>query len=274
MWQGALTGSSTLDKVKTSVPDAIGAMLPFLRRYARALTGSQKRGDEWVRLCIEVVKEQPPGDTEYDTKEKIFRLFHRLLQPFDVLEEREAAAAGVSGRLKAQLSEIPALQRQMLLLTALEGFSIEEAARILDAPRAAAESALAEARAELQRVASVRVLVIEDEAVIALDVAKIVQNAGHQVVGIAATEKNAIDLARKHSPHLVLADIQLKGGDNGIAAVREIMKALEVPVIFVTGFPERLLTGSGVEPVFVITKPFDPDLLRTAMAQALNTVAI
>ena len=213
-------------------------MLPFLRRYARALTGSQKRGDEWVRLCAEVLREESPDAEEYDTKQKIFTLFHRLRQPFDVLEERETAADGVPGRLKAQLSEIPVLQRQMLLLTALEGFSIE------------------------------------DEAVIALDVAKIVQNAGHQVVGIAATEKNAVELARKHSPHLVLADIQLKGSDNGIAAVREIMKGLEVPVIFVTGFPERLLTGSGVEPVFVITKPFDPDLLRTAMAQALNTVAI
>ncbi len=249
-------------------------MLPFLRRYARALTGSQKRGDEWVRLCVEVLREQPLAADEYDTKQKIFTLFHRLRQPFDVLEEREAAADGVPGRLKAQLSEIPVLQRQMLLLTALEGFSIEDAARILNVSREEAEAALGEARNELRRVASVRVLVIEDEAVIALDVAKIVQNAGHQVVGIAATEKNAVDLARKHSPHLVLADIQLKGGDNGIIAVREIMKGLEVPVIFVTGFPERLLTGSGVEPVFVITKPFDPDLLRTAMAQALNTVAI
>jgi CheY-like chemotaxis protein len=263
-----------LEQVKTALPDTVTATLPFLRRYARALTGSQKRGDEWVRLCAEVLREEPVEAAEYDTKQKIFGLFYRLRQPFDVLEERELAADGVPGRLKAQLSEIPLLQRQMLLLTALEGFSVEDAASIVNVSRPAAESALAEARNELRRVASVRVLVIEDEAVIALDVAKIVQNAGHQVVGIAATEKNAVDLARKHSPHLVLADIQLKGSDNGIAAVREIMKHLEVPVIFVTGFPERLLTGSGVEPVFVITKPFDPDLLRTAMAQALNTVTI
>jgi CheY-like chemotaxis protein len=93
-------------------------------------------------------------------------------------------------------------------------------------------------------------------------------------VGIAATEKAAIDLAQKHSPHLVLCDIQLKGADNGIVAAREILKSMDVPVIFVTGFPERLLTGTGVEPAFVITKPFDPDLLRAAISQALNTVAI
>jgi len=120
----------------------------------------------------------------------------------------------------------------------------------------------------------VRVLVIEDEAVIALDVADIVRNAGHEVVGIAATEKAAIDLAKKHSPHLVLADVQLRGADSGITAVKEIMQAMTVPVIFVTGYPERLLTGTQVEPAFVISKPFDPDLLRAAIAQALDTVSI
>ena len=129
-------------------------------------------------------------------------------------------------------------------------------------------------RRELQRVAAVRVLVIEDEAVIALDVADIVRNAGHQVVGIAATEKTAVELAKQHSPHLVLADIQLRGSDSGIAAVNQIMRSMSVPVIFVTGYPERLLTGKQVEPAFVISKPFDPDLLRAAIAQALDTVSI
>jgi CheY-like chemotaxis protein len=263
-----------LEQVKTGLPDAVASMLPFLRRYARALTGSQKRGDEWVRLCVEVLREQTMDAEEFDTKQKIFTLFHRLRQPFDVLEEREAAADGVPGRLKAQLSEIPVLQRQMLLLTALEGFTVEDAASILNVNRGEAEAALAEARNELRRVASVRVLVIEDEAVIALDVADIVRNAGHEVVGIAATEKAAVDLAKKHEPHLVLADIQLRGSDSGISAVREILQAMTVPVIFVTGYPERLLTGTQLEPAFVISKPFDPDLLRAAIAQALDTVSI
>ena len=92
--------------------------------------------------------------------------------------------------------------------------------------------------------------------------------------GIAATEKAAIDLAKKHSPHLVLADVQLRGSDSGITAVKEIMQAMTVPVIFVTGYPERLLTGTQLEPAFVISKPFDPDLLRAAIAQALDTVSI
>jgi CheY-like chemotaxis protein/DNA-directed RNA polymerase specialized sigma24 family protein len=273
----AREGGLVAAPVKNGLSEAISATLPFLRRYARALTGSQQRGDEWVRLCAEVVLQQRDlVAEESDTKLSVFKLFHRLRLPFGSLEEKgsDAEAGGVSGRLKETLTDLVPMQRQMLLLTVLEGFTVEDAAEILGINMDAAESALRQAREELQRVASVKVLVIEDEAVIALDVAKIVRSAGHQVVGIAATEKAAIDLAQKHSPHLVLCDIQLKGADNGIVAAREILKSMDVPVIFVTGFPERLLTGTGVEPAFVITKPFDPDLLRAAISQALNTVAI
>lgn len=261
----------------TGLSEHLMAALPYLRRYARALTGSQSHGDQWVRLCVEVLLQQPElmGDGS-TSKVDIFALFHRLQRPFRVLDQDEGTIdpGTAPDRLKAQIREIPDTQRKVLLLTVLEGFSVEEAARILGVSVEDAEHALRQAREELRRVASVRVLVIEDEAVIALDVAKIVRGAGHQVVGIAATEKAAIELAEKHSPDLVLADIQLKGQDNGMAAVRQILKSMSVPIIFVTGFPERLLTGQGMEPAFVITKPFDPDLLKTAMAQALNIVSI
>jgi len=254
--------------------EAITRTLPFLRRYARAVTGSQKHGDEWVRLCAEVALQQPDLIAQAeDTKLGVFTLFHRLRQPFGTLEEG-GSENSVSGRLKESLTDMAPLQRQVLLLTVLEGFTVPDAARILDIETATAERSLEEARRELQRVAAVRVLVIEDEAVIALDVADIVRNAGHQVVGIAATEKTAVELARQHAPHLVLADIQLRGADSGISAVNQIMQSMSVPVIFVTGYPERLLTGKQVEPAFVISKPFDPDLLRAAIAQALDTVSI
>jgi len=227
-----------------------------------------------VRLCAEVAVRQPDLiEGADDTKLGVFALFHRLQQPFGGLDQ-PSDAGSVSGRLKESLTEMAPLQRQVLLLTVLEGFTVADAAHILGIDVDKAERSLREARRELQRVASVRILVIEDEAVIALDVADIVRNAGHEVVGIAATEKAAVDLAKKHSPHLVLADIQLRGSDSGISAVKEILQAMTVPVIFVTGYPERLLTGTQLEPAFVISKPFDPDLLRAAIAQALDTVSI
>ena len=266
-----MTQGSTINK---DLSQAITRTLPFLRRYARAVTGSQQHGDEWVRLCAEVAVRQPELiATLEDTKLGVFTLFHRLRQPFGGLEERGEGGT-VSGRLKESLTDMAPLQRQVLLLTVLEGFTVEDAAQILGIDADQAERSLQQARRELQRVASVRVLVIEDEAVIALDVADIVRNAGHEVVGIAATEKAAVELAQKHAPHLVLADIQLRGADSGITAVREILRAITVPVIFVTGYPERLLTGTQLEPAFVISKPFDPDLLRAAIAQALDTVSI
>jgi CheY-like chemotaxis protein len=263
------------ESVTKNLSESITRTLPFLRRYARAVSGSQQRGDEWVRLCAEVAVRQPELIAEAaDTKLGVFKLFHSLQQPFGGLERHATDAASVSGRLKESLTDMAPLQRQVLLLTVLEGFTVADAAEILGIDVETAERGLEEARKELQRVASVRVLVIEDEAIIALDVADIVRTAGHEVVGIAATEKAAVELARKHSPHLVLADIQLRGGDSGISAVNEIMGSMAVPVIFVTGFPERLLTGKRVEPAFVISKPFDPDLLRAAIAQALHTVSI
>lgn len=263
------------ESVKKNLSESITRTLPFLRRYARAVSGSQQRGDEWVRLCAEVAVQQPALIAKAaDTKLGVFKLFHSLQQPFGGLEQPASGKDSVSDRLKESLTDMAPLQRQVLLLTVLEGFTIGDAAEVLGIDIDTAESSLREARDELRRVASVRILVIEDEAIIALDVADIVRNAGHEVVGIAATEKAAVELAKKHSPHLVLADIQLRGADSGISAVNEIMKAMTVPVIFVTGFPERLLTGKRVEPAFVISKPFDPDLLRAAIAQALYTVSI
>ncbi len=265
-----LNGSET----KTT-SEAIAGTLPFLRRYARAVSGSQKRGDEWVRLCAEVAVGQPELIAGAgDTKHGVFALFHRLHQPFDSLETNGTGTDSVSGRLKESLLEMAPLQRQVLLLSVLEGFTIGEVAHILDIDSETTERSLAEARRELQRVAAVRVLVIEDEALVALDIANTVRGAGHEVVGIAATEKSAVELAKKHSPHLVLADVQLRGSDSGISAVNEITRTMTVPVIFVTAFPERLLTGKGVEPAFVISKPFDSELLRAAIAQALHTVSL
>ncbi len=173
------------------VSEAITRTLPFLRRYARAVTGSQQQGDEWVRLCAEVAVQQPELiAAAEDTKVGVFALFHRLRQPFGEIEEAASGGESVRGRLKESLTDMAPMQRQVLLLTVLEGFTVADAAHILGVSADEAERSLEEARRELQRVASVRILVIEDEAVIALDVADIVRNAGHEVVGIAATEKN------------------------------------------------------------------------------------
>ena len=137
---------------KKDLSDTITETLPFLRRYARAATGSQERGDEWVRLCAEVAMQQPELIAQAaDTRLGVFALFHKLREPFASLEESQVASDSVSDYLQDSLTEMQPLQRQMLLLSALEGFSVAEAAHILAIDVASAERCLREAREEMRR---------------------------------------------------------------------------------------------------------------------------
>jgi CheY-like chemotaxis protein len=102
-----------------------------------------------------------------------------------------------------------------------------------------------------------------------MDLEGIVRDLGHDVTGIAVTRDEAVAEAKARAPGLVLADIQLADDSSGIDAVQDILSEIDVPVIFITAFPERLLTGERPEPAFLITKPFQHATVKTAIAQAL-----
>ncbi|MFN3280942.1 MAG: response regulator [Tabrizicola sp.] len=88
------------------------------------------------------------------------------------------------------------------------------------------------------------VLVIEDEAIIAMDHSAIHEGMGHRVTATTRTQREAVRLAAADRPDLILADIQLADNSSGIEAVNEILLQFgDIPVIFITAFPERLLTG-------------------------------
>jgi len=97
----------------------------------------------------------------------------------------------------------------------------------------------------------------------------LVEDLGHKVDSIAATHTQAVNAATNVKPGLVLADVQLADGSSGIDAVEDILKSYDVPVIFITAFPERLLTGEKPEPAYLISKPFKPDNVKAAISQAL-----
>ncbi len=234
--------------------------LPYARRYARALTGSQPRGDALVADALRQVLADAEGRT------------------LPEIEYRPALYAAISSIMRAQERTsdtppdmvMPLTSRMLLLLTALEEQPLAAAAAAVGVPLEEAESALHAARESLRSGAAARVLIIEDEPIIALDIQELVERCGHSVVGIAASEAEAVELARAESPSLVLADINLGAGGDGAAAVARILQHVIAPVIFVTAFPERLLTGEAVEPAFVITKPFDPTTLAVATYQAVT----
>ena len=121
--------------------------------------------------------------------------------------------------------------------------------------------------AKWRRVAT-SVLIIEDEPLIAMDIESMVESLAF-AAGVARTHNEAIKLFNERRPGLVLADIQLADGSSGIDAVNDILRAVSVPVIFITAFPERLLTGERPEPAFLVTKPFQPDMVKALVSQVL-----
>ena len=243
--------------------------LPYVRRYARALTGDQHTGDQYVRVALEALAAgEQTLDAGLSPRVALYQVFHAIwLNTGAKLEapQDEDLGAGPGGRLM----RIAPRSRQAFLLTALEGFTPTEAGQILGASFAEVERLIAEAQTEIDAELATEVLIIEDEPVIAADIEALVRELGHDVLDIAATRTEAVDAVARRVPGLVLADIQLADGSSGIDAVKDILSKYDVPVIFITAFPERLLTGERPEPTFLITKPFQPETVKAAIGQAL-----
>lgn len=246
--------------------------LPYIRRYARALTGDQTTGDHYVRVALEALAAGDRSlDADLSPRVALYRVFHAIwLSSGAQLEARREDSIATGGDDAAQrLLRIAPRSRQAFLLTALEGFTPTEAAQILDCDFGEVERLISDAQAEIDAELATDVLIIEDEPVIAADIEALVKELGHQVIDIAATRGEAVDAVARHTPGLVLADIQLADGSSGIDAVKDILGRMDVPVIFITAFPERLLTGERPEPTFLITKPFQPETVKAAIGQAL-----
>ncbi|MEO0871591.1 MAG: response regulator, partial [Pseudomonadota bacterium] len=179
--------------------------------------------------------------------------------------ERDGDHAAHDQRLQA----LAPRQRQAFLLTSMEGFTSGEAAQILSVSQAEIEDMIRQAIAEIESDLETKVLIIEDEPIIAADLEAIVQELGHSVTGNATTHTEAVAMAKDNPPGLVLCDIQLADDSSGIEAAEEILGHYDVPIIFITAFPERLLTGEKTEPTYLVTKPFQPNAVKAAIAQAL-----
>lgn len=247
---------------------AVAQHLPFLRRFARALAGSQTSGDAYVAATLEALIEdrgvlEGPGGP----RSSLYRLFIKLWNSVDVNAAAETPELGTPA--EQRLSHITPRPRQAFLLVALEGFSEEEAAQILDTDVPTLRSLVEESGRELAAEIATDVLIIEDETFIAMDLEGLVESLGHRVLGVARTHAAAVALAKTKRPGLILADIQLADGSSGLDAVNELLKSFEVPVIFITAYPERFLTGERPEPAFLIAKPFQPATVSAVISQAL-----
>lgn len=252
-----------------NLSNVIAPHIPLLRRYARALTGSQRSGDAYVAATLQtLIDDRSAFDMSLPPRVALYRVFHVIWGSSNI-EPSPPETHGLAAKAQERLRSLTPLSRQALLLTTVEGFTTDEAARIVGRPWAQVTDLVAEARAEIERQTRARVLIIEDETLIAIDLSDIVAKLGHEVVATADTASKAIAAAAAHQPDLVLADIQLADGSSGIDAVNEILHRVSVPVIFITAFPDRLLTGERPEPTFLITKPYLEETVQAAVSQAL-----
>jgi len=250
-----------------SVARQIAGHLPHLRRFARAVTGSQDAGDRLVVATLEtLIDDDSIFQKSLPPKVALYNVFIDVLR---TASDSGPRPADPESPAEKRLSAMTPRARQAFLLNAMEGFSLEDVGEILSASPSDVSDLIARAGREIASEMATSVMIIEDEPVIALDIETLVTELGHRVTGVARTHKEAIELMNATKPGLVLADIQLADGSSGLDAVNEILRGVHLPVIFITAYPERLLTGERPEPAFLITKPFHPDEVKAVISQAL-----
>ncbi|MEJ1968082.1 MAG: response regulator [Rhizomicrobium sp.] len=258
-----------------SMSQTLAPHLPYLRRYARALCGSQASGDTYVRAALSALLAGDQSLVEgVPPRVGLYRVFHAIWSSASGrLDEAGSTPRAVDAKAattpETRLKALDSNKRAALLLTAVEAFSLEEAAFILDETADDVERAIVNAQQTIDRDLASRVLIIEDEPIIALDLENLVTELGHKVVATAATRDEAVAKALAERPGLVLADINLGEGGSGIDAVAEILNSFDIPVIFITAYPEKLLTGERPEPTYLIAKPFLPETVQATVGQAL-----
>ena len=253
-----------------SLSTRIAPHLPYLRRFARAVTGSQTSGDAYVAAALEaLIADLSIFPEASNDRISLYKLFSTMFSSSAVKVPEPVSSFPWESRAAANLSNLTPRARQAFLLVSVEGFSHDDAAEILSVTPPDFAQLLDEASQQISRQVATDILIIEDEPLIAMDIEQMVEGLGHRVVGIARTHKEAVALYHKTQPRMILADIQLADGSSGIDAVNDILHAHPIPVIFITAFPERLLTGERPEPTFLVTKPFNPDMVKALISQAL-----
>lgn len=251
-----------------SISQTVTRHLPYLRRYARALTGNQAAGDAYVAATLEsIIADRETQEAKLVSRLALYQYFTKIWNSVSLNHSTEPG--GKDSPAERRLSNITPLPRQAFLLLAVEGFSEAEAAQILEISVVQLRSLVEESGRELAADIATDVLIIEDEAFIAFDLEGLVESLGHRVTGIARTREEALAIAAKKRPGLILADIQLADGSSGLDAVNDMLETFETPVIFITAYPERFLTGERPEPAFLIAKPYQPSTVSAILSQAL-----
>ncbi|WP_298361187.1 response regulator [uncultured Litoreibacter sp.] len=236
--------------------------MPYLRRYGRALTGCQTTGDTLAAKARRSARTMPLPLSARAVRILMFTELHNAWSELRAhsLSQREA---------RRRMGRLTRNSRETLLLRAIEEFSFAEIAKILNLDEAQAEQLFEVALAEAPYKSGTRVLIVEDDPMVAMDMSACLSDMGCQVVGVARTAAEAVELAGNSPPELIIASLLLADKSSGLEAARRITaQNPRTDAVFVTPYPERLLTGTTQEPVFIITTPYLQDQVRSAVTQS------
>ncbi len=252
-----------------SLARTIAPHLPYLRRFARALEGAQAGGDAFVAATLEALIADPSTfPNGVSPRVGLYRMFLKVWSSAHT-GDKPMRGGALTDALQRNLDALTPASRQAFLLRTVENFALDDVAAILNVDADEVNRLLDSAGREIAGQVATSVLIIEDEPIIALDIENLVRDLGHAVTGVARSHREAVEMVRARAPGLILADIQLADGSSGLDAVNEILTEIDTPVIFITAFPERLLTGEKPEPAFLVTKPFRPETVKATISQAL-----
>ncbi len=249
--------------------EAITRYLPALRRYAHALAGTHQRGDAYMEICLEVLLEDPRWMRRQKTlRLDLFKLLHAVIDRLDGDGTIDADSPRDSeARMRDAVLSLSPQRRRLVLLLSFEDLQTRDLAYIMGLDETAVRAQLQHAWKDLYQRPQARVLILEDEELIADIISDTVEELGHTVVGVASNERSAVELARAMDPELVLADVRLRGG-SGARAVEAIRGKGRVPVIYITGYPDGVKADGADE--YVMAKPFRREDLKQTISRALK----
>ncbi len=236
-----------------------------LRRYARAVVGEPGRADAFVGRALErtVDGEGKPTDSAA-TRRELYRAVYGELRHAGVARGDDAVDRAV---VAAGVRRLDENAKHALLLHVLERLSLDDVAAIMSLPPDAVQRCVDIAHAALRAQAPTPVLVVADDANVARSLEAAAAASGHLVVGVATTTVDAVAMAQRTPPALVLAEVEPIEASMGAAAVTAVQALTGAPALFVTDSPDALPPGLGEGSRLVLTKPLDERLLTIGMAQ-------
>lgn len=242
--------------------DILDAVTPFLRRYGRALSGCQNTGDTLAAQAKQAARQQTTEICAASVRILLFKCLHQAWSELSGSTMSKTAAWH-------RMTNLTPNSREVLLLRAIEEFSFIQIGEILGINALATKRLFEIAVAEMPYRNKNRVLIIEDDIMLAMDMSACLSDMGCIVTGVARTAEQAVELAATSPPELIIASLVLADRSSGLDAASRITRDRpDINVVFVTPHPERLLTGDTQEPVFIITKPYFEDQVRSVVSQS------